>query len=208
VGDADRAFDLRINPSAREDITDLHRCEPYVYTQMIAGKDASTHGEAKNSWLTGSAAWNLVAVTQWILGPFRGATYRITVRKPAGTKGRVSSLVVDGRRIEGTMVPPAPEVGHRYRRGRDRRTVVGSALDPGSQGQALPESIEGRRRRSASLPDQVGPQAGSGIGAPVLGEPPDDVSGCFREDVVARGRLSALARRRPAIPDLDPQSAP
>jgi cellobiose phosphorylase len=136
VGNGDRALDyyLRINPSAREDISDRHRCEPYVYAQMIAGKDAATPGEAKNSWLTGTAAWNMVAVTQWILGirpdhdglridpclptdwdgftatrRFRGATYRVTVRKPRGAQGRVSHLVVDGRRIEGDLVPLAPE---------------------------------------------------------------------------------------------------
>ncbi len=70
VGNGDRAFDYytRINPSAREKIGDLHRCEPYVFAQMIAGKDAPTHGEAKNSWLTGTAAWTYYTVTQWILG--------------------------------------------------------------------------------------------------------------------------------------------
>jgi cellobiose phosphorylase len=136
VGNGDRAFDyyLRTNPSAREAMSQLHRCEPYVYAQMIAGKDSPNQGEAKNSWLTGAAAWNLVAVTQWILGirpdhdglridpclpsiwpgftarrRFRGATYDITVDKPAGEVGRVSHLVVDGRRIEGNLVPPAPD---------------------------------------------------------------------------------------------------
>jgi cellobiose phosphorylase len=70
TGDGDGALDyyLRINPSAREEISDVHRCEPYVYAQMIAGRDAPTHGEAKNSWLTGTAAWNMVAISQWILG--------------------------------------------------------------------------------------------------------------------------------------------
>ncbi len=70
VGDGDRAFDYyqRINPSAREAISEVHRSEPYVYAQMIAGRDAATHGEAKNSWLSGTAAWNYVAITQWILG--------------------------------------------------------------------------------------------------------------------------------------------
>ena len=136
VGNADRAFDtyLRINPSAREELSDVHRCEPYVYAQMIAGKAAATPGEAKNSWLTGSAAWNFVAITQWILGirpeheglridpclptewegfeavrRFRGATYRISVRKPVGITGRITSLLVDGRQIDGTIVAPAPE---------------------------------------------------------------------------------------------------
>jgi cellobiose phosphorylase len=136
IDNADRAFDhyLRINPSAREELSELHRCEPYVYAQMIAGKASPTPGEAKNSWLTGSAAWNFVAVTQWILGirpehdglridpclpsgwdgfravrRFRGASYRIAIEKPAGVTGRVGQLVVDGREMEGNLVPLAPE---------------------------------------------------------------------------------------------------
>jgi len=129
-GDAAFGYYQRINPSAREEISDVHRCEPYVYAQMIAGRDAPAQGEAKNSWLTGTAAWNLVAITQWILGiraeldglrvdpvlpaawpgftatrRFRGATYQISVRNP-GT--RITHLEVDGRRIEGTLVPLAP----------------------------------------------------------------------------------------------------
>ncbi len=135
TGNGESAFDyyLRINPSAREEISDVHRCEPYVYAQMIAGRDAASHGEAKNSWLTGTAAWNLVAISQWILGirpdfdglridpclpdswegfsaerRFRGATYRIVVRKPSGVRGRVTALLVDGERVEGTLVPVAP----------------------------------------------------------------------------------------------------
>jgi cellobiose phosphorylase len=132
VGNGDGALDyyLRINPSAREEISDVHRCEPYVYAQMIAGPDAPSHGEAKNSWLTGTAAWNYVAVTQWILGVrpehdglrvdpclpadwgaitvtrrFRGSTYRIVVRKEPGVTGRVERLLVDRRPIDGSLVP-------------------------------------------------------------------------------------------------------
>jgi cellobiose phosphorylase len=135
VGNGDDAFDYyrRINPSAREGFSELHRCEPYVYAQMIAGPDAPTHGEAKNSWLTGTAAWNFVAITQWILGirpeldglridpvlpaswegfsvhrQYRGASYHITVSKPAGSTGRVSALTVDGVSVPGTLVPAAP----------------------------------------------------------------------------------------------------
>lgn len=135
AGTPERAIDLylRTNPSAREEISDVHRCEPYVYAQMIAGVEAPAHGEAKNSWLTGAAAWNLVAVTQWILGirpehdglridpvlpaewagfeatrRFRGATYLVEVRKPRGLSGRVTELSVDGRRREGNLVPAAP----------------------------------------------------------------------------------------------------
>ena len=135
LGGGDRAFEhyLRINPSAREGSSEIHRCEPYVYAQTIAGPAAAVPGEAKNSWLTGSAAWNLVAITQWILGirpeheglrvdpvlpsawdgfevvrRFRGATYRIRVRKAPGAAGRVDSLAVDGETVVGQIVPPAP----------------------------------------------------------------------------------------------------
>jgi cellobiose phosphorylase len=138
AGNGDGAFDyyMRINPSAREEISEIHRCEPYVYAQMIAGKDAPTHGEAKNSWLSGTAALNFVAISQWILGiraehdglrvdpclaadwdgftatrRFRGATYRITVRKPRGARGRVARLVVDGRAVAGNLVPLPARAG-------------------------------------------------------------------------------------------------
>jgi len=132
AGDGDTALDyyLRINPSAREEISETHRCEPYVYAQMIAGRDAPTHGEAKNSWLTGTAAWNYVAITQWILGirpeydglvidpvlpsdwegfsavgRFGGATYRVEVhRAGAGTE---VDLTVDGKPVAGRLVPAA-----------------------------------------------------------------------------------------------------
>jgi cellobiose phosphorylase len=70
LGRAEQAFDYykKIAPSYREEISDLHRMEPYIYSQMIAGSDAKLHGQAKNSWLTGTAAWNYVAITQYILG--------------------------------------------------------------------------------------------------------------------------------------------
>lgn len=136
IGRGDKAHDyyLRINPSAREGIGELHRCEPYVYAQMIAGKDAATHGEAKNSWLTGTAAWNYVAITQWILGirptydglqvspvvpggwekfealrEFRGVRYSIKVER--GGAGNQVQLEVDGNVIEGNVIPlPAENV--------------------------------------------------------------------------------------------------
>ena len=70
IGRGERAFEVykKITPSYIEDISDIHRTEPYVYSQMIAGKDAPRAGEAKNSWLTGTAAWNYVAISQHILG--------------------------------------------------------------------------------------------------------------------------------------------
>jgi cellobiose phosphorylase len=134
LGNGDKAFDYytRINPSAREAQSEVHRLEPYVYAQMIAGRDAPTRGEAKNSWLTGTAAWNYYAITQWILGirpeheglriapvvpsdwrvfavnrTFRDVTYAITVRR-AGP-GNTVKLTVDGKTIDGTLVPLPPK---------------------------------------------------------------------------------------------------
>jgi cellobiose phosphorylase len=130
IGRGDKAFDYyqRINPSVREAISEVHRCEPYVYTQTIAGKDAPTHGEAKNSWLTGTASWNFVAITQHILGIkptykglsvqpvipegwqgyeaqriFRGVLYNIRVERK-GT-GNSVSIKVDDQLIQGSIIP-------------------------------------------------------------------------------------------------------
>ena len=134
LGHGARAFDYyrRITPAYREEISDVHRQEPYVYAQMIAGKQAVRHGEAKNSWLTGTAAWTFVAVSQHLLGVrpgwdglvvdpqlgpavpeftvrrvARGATYEITVRN-SGAEGSRARLTVDGVAIEGNEVPYAP----------------------------------------------------------------------------------------------------
>jgi cellobiose phosphorylase len=133
TGRGDKAFEYysKIAPAYREEISDLHRTEPYVYAQMIAGKDAARHGEAKNSWLTGTAAWNFVAVSQYILGikpqydglkidpsipkewagfkltrVFRGAIYNITVKNPNNVSKGVVKLVVDGAETAGNVVPP------------------------------------------------------------------------------------------------------
>lgn len=131
-GRGDRAFEYykKIAPAYREEISHLHRTEPYVYSQMIAGKDAKRHGEAKNSWLTGTAAWNYIAITRWILGirpdyehltidpcippdwdgfqvkrVLRGATYNITVKNPEHVSKGIKQITVDGVPIEGNAVP-------------------------------------------------------------------------------------------------------
>lgn len=132
VGHGDKAFEYysKIAPAYLEDISDLHRTEPYVYAQMIAGKDAGRFGEAKNSWLTGTASWNFVAVSQYMLGiipdynglkidpsipsewdgfkatrQFRNATYNITIKNPSHVCKGVKSVIVDGNTIEGNILP-------------------------------------------------------------------------------------------------------
>jgi len=132
LGNGDKAFDyyLRICPSTKEDIIETYRCEPYCYAQMTAGKDASTFGEAKNSWLTGSAAWTFVSISQAILGIkpsyegliidpciprnwekyhiirlFRGVKYDITIQNPDKVSKGVKKLMVDGDAVSGNLIP-------------------------------------------------------------------------------------------------------
>ncbi len=135
LGHGDRAFEVyrRTCPAYIEDISEIHRTEPYVYSQMIAGRDAATFGEAKNSWLTGTAAWTFVNVSQYILGvqpmlqglrldpcvpsslrsfritrEFRGATYDILVENPAGVQKGVARVMADGKLLPDNLIPCAP----------------------------------------------------------------------------------------------------
>ncbi len=132
IGRGDKAFDYytRIAPAFTEEYSEIHRLEPYVYAQMVAGKDAKRFGEAKNSWLTGTASWNFIAISQYILGIkpeydglvidpaipaawdgyevvrcFRGDRIRITVKNPAHVSKGVAKLVVDGRELSGNKIP-------------------------------------------------------------------------------------------------------
>ena len=135
LGRGDYAWDYfrKICPSYTEQNSALHKVEPYVYSQMIAGKDAARPGEAKNSWLTGTAAWNWYAITQHILGikpsyngleidpcicsewkeytvirRFRGARYEITVQNPDGICKGVLEILLDGQPLEGNLIPFTP----------------------------------------------------------------------------------------------------
>ena len=132
LGRGERAFEVyrRICPAYLEEISEIHRTEPYVYAQMIAGRDAPRFGEAKNSWLTGTAAWTFYDVSQFILGirpqfdgleidpcvpsgwkgftvtrVFRGVEYVIEVRNPGGVRKGVKTLTLDGAIVEGKILP-------------------------------------------------------------------------------------------------------
>lgn len=132
IGRGERAWEYykKICPSFLEDISELHRTEPYVYAQMIAGKDAHKPGEAKNSWLTGTAAWNFYAISRFILGvrptydgllidpcipqdwkgfevrrKFRNAEYKIMVTNPDGVNKGVKTILLDGRKLDGNVIP-------------------------------------------------------------------------------------------------------
>ena len=132
LGRGDQAYEYytKIAPSFLEDISELHKVEPYVYCQMIAGKEAFKPGEAKNSWLSGTASWNFFAITQYILGvktdydglvidpcipskwdgfkmqrEFRGAKYNIEVQNPDHVSKGIKTIFVNGSEIESKVVP-------------------------------------------------------------------------------------------------------
>ena len=143
LGRGDRAFEIyrKTCPAYIEDISEIHRTEPYVYSQMVAGKDAKFHGEAKNSWLTGTAAWTFVNISQYILGvypthqglsvdpcipkgfgdfsitrKFREGTYHIQVKNPQNVEKGVVSMTVDGKAVDGHIIP--------YEKGKEAYDVV------------------------------------------------------------------------------------
>lgn len=144
IGRGDRAFEYysKIAPAYIEEISEIHRTEPYCYSQMVAGRDAVRHGEAKNSWLTGTASWNYVAATQYVLGVraehdglvvdpcipadwkgfkisriYRGETFDIEVRNPNGVMKGVRRVELDGAEVPDLLLRPTGD-------GRSHRVVV------------------------------------------------------------------------------------
>lgn len=143
LGRGDRAFEIykKTCPSYVEEISEIHRTEPYVYSQMIAGADAKFHGEAKNSWLTGTAAWTFANISQYILGvypthkglsvnpctpkgfgdftvtrQFREGVYHICVKNPNNVEKGIASLNVDGKEVDGCIIP--------YEKGKTNYDVI------------------------------------------------------------------------------------
>ncbi|MUP37202.1 GH36-type glycosyl hydrolase domain-containing protein [Labilibaculum euxinus] len=140
LGRGDQAWDYfrKICPSYLEEISELHKVEPYVYCQMVAGKDAFKPGEGKNSWLTGTASWNFYAISQYILGiqpdydglridpcipkewkeytitrQFRGVSYEVKILNPDGKNKGVKSMEIDGAPVNGNMIPILKSGAHK-----------------------------------------------------------------------------------------------
>ena len=132
VGDGDRAFDIykKTCPAYTEEFSEIHATEPYVYCQMVAGREAKFFGQGKNSWLTGTAAWTFTDISQYILGiyptlkglsvnpciphgfgdfkvtrKYRGKTYNISVKNPKDVEKGIVELLVNGKKVEGTVIP-------------------------------------------------------------------------------------------------------
>ena len=132
IGRGEEAFSVwkKTAPAYLEEISDLHSTEPYVYSQMVAGKDAPHFGQAKNSWLTGTAAWTFMNVSQYILGirpefaglmvdpcvpasfkeitvtrKYRGSVYNIHIVNPDGKEKGISKMTIDGKEVAGNIIP-------------------------------------------------------------------------------------------------------
>ncbi len=135
LGHGNRAFEVyrRTAPAWLEEISEIHRTEPYAYSQMIAGKDAPSFGEGKNSWLTGTAAWSFLSISQAILGvtptldglkiepcipadwkeytvirKYRGARYRIRVQNPDAVQSGIRQILLNGTALSGNVLPVIP----------------------------------------------------------------------------------------------------
>ena len=139
IGWGDRAYEyyLSICPAAKESKIEIYRGEPYVYSQMIAGKDAATPGEAKNAWLTGTAAWTFLTISQGFAGvkpdydgmmvdpsipsdwkefavkrKYRGVTYTLRYVNPEGVSKGVQFVETGGIKIPGNKIPLYTEGDH------------------------------------------------------------------------------------------------
>jgi cellobiose phosphorylase len=138
VGNGPRAYQYyrQTNPAGKNDAIQIYECEPYVYPQNVLSDEHPQFGLARNSWLSGTAAWMYVAASQHILGVrpdwdglrvtpcippewdgfhvrrrFRGATYEIEVRNPGRVSSGVSDLQVDGQAVEGNLLPVFEDQG-------------------------------------------------------------------------------------------------
>ncbi len=137
VGHGTRAFEIykKTCPAFLQEKSDIHKTEPYVYSQMVAGRDARFFGQGKNSWLTGTAAWTFTDISQYILGiyptltglqvnpcipagfgdfkvhrRYRGVNYEIEVKQNGSEKG-VKTMTVNGEKVEGNVIPYDPAAG-------------------------------------------------------------------------------------------------
>lgn len=129
-GDIAYKYYKQIAPTTKNEIADIHRTEPYIFSQMITGKFHPKFGAAKNSWLTGTAAWTLRSAHQGILGItpiihglkinpcipkewveftviryFRGANYEIYVKNPNHVSKGIKEIIVDNVKIKGNVLP-------------------------------------------------------------------------------------------------------
>ena len=132
LGHGDRAMEIfrKISPIYLEDQGEVHRTEPYAFCQMVAGRDAATFGEGKNSWLTGTSAWTFALLSQYILGiqptldglridpcipkvydgytverRYRGVMYHISIENPNHVEKGVVKMLVDGQEVAGNLIP-------------------------------------------------------------------------------------------------------
>jgi cellobiose phosphorylase len=132
LGRGDQAYEYykKLSPPIKNRIAEIHGAEPYVYAQTIAGRDHPNFGAARQSWLTGTAAWMMKVATNWILGirpqyhgilvdpcipkgwadfrvirHFRNAIYEIKVENPNHVSKGIKDVTVDGKKLKTSLLP-------------------------------------------------------------------------------------------------------
>lgn len=129
-GDQAHEYYKKLAPPTKNRIAEIHQAEPYVYAQTIAGRDHPNFGLARQSWLTGTAAWMMKVATNWILGirpqyhgllvdpciptswdnfmvtrHFRNAIYEIKVENPDHVSKGIKDVTVDGKKLKTSLLP-------------------------------------------------------------------------------------------------------
>ena len=132
LGRGDHAYEYykKLAFQTKNRMVEIHGAEPYVFPQTIAGRDHPDFGAARQSWLTGTASWMMIAATNWILGikpqyhgllvdpcipkdwtkftvirHFRNAIYDITVQNPDHVSKGIKNVTVDGKVLKTSLLP-------------------------------------------------------------------------------------------------------
>ncbi len=132
MGDAEKAYEAytNMNPVYRAENPSHYYAEPYVTPGNVDGPDSPNFGRGGWSWYSGSGSWMQKVAYNWICGiraskeglvidpcipakwkgftakrTFRDAIYYIEVRNPKGVNRGVKELIVDGKKIDGNIVP-------------------------------------------------------------------------------------------------------
>ena len=132
IGRGDKAYEsmMKVLPDNPKNPCTHSGCPPYQVTNMYYGPEHPRAGQILYSWITGTAAWLFKTLSSHMLGvraeykgllidpcmpshwktasikrTFRGAHYHVTIENPDGKQTGVSSITLDGKPVEGNILP-------------------------------------------------------------------------------------------------------
>ena len=139
LGRAEEAWDtfVKVAPDNPENPVSNSGVEPFSFTNFYT-RVPGMRGRSGYAWRTGTAAWFTVGLVEWMLGArrhydglliapcltqripharitrtFRGAVYEIELDNSAGRCVGARSIVVDGKSIQGNILPLFKDGVHR-----------------------------------------------------------------------------------------------